>query len=187
VSSVASFGLFVQLSELYVEGLVHISELGGEYYHFDEVRQELRGERTGIRYAVGTKVRVQVSRVDLDGRKIDFRLVKEVDPGRAAAKQAVERAGRKKASATRPARGDAAREPISAVEALDEVRRVDRAVKQQRKAAAEANPVRAAKQAAKRASKSAAKSAAGSDTRKASGKTADRAAAKAASRGAKRR
>ncbi|MEO3692806.1 ribonuclease R [Roseateles paludis] len=187
VSSVASFGLFVQLSELYVEGLVHISELGGEYYHFDEVRQELRGERTGIRYAVGTKVRVQVSRVDLDGRKIDFRLVKEVDPGRAAAKQAVERAGRKKAGATRPARGDAAREPISAVEALDEVRRVDRAVKQQRKAAAEANPVRAAKQAAKRASKSAAKSAAGSDTRKASGKTADRAAAKAASRGAKRR
>ena len=40
-------------------------------------RQELRGERTGIRYAIGTRVRVQVSRVDLDGRKIDFRLVRE--------------------------------------------------------------------------------------------------------------
>jgi ribonuclease R len=51
--------------------------LGGEYFRFDEARQELRGERTGIRYAIGTRVRVQVSRVDLDGRKIDFRLVHE--------------------------------------------------------------------------------------------------------------
>jgi ribonuclease R len=58
---------------------VHITELGGEYYRFDEVRQELRGERTGIRYTVGTRIRVQVSRVDLDGRKIDFRLVRERD------------------------------------------------------------------------------------------------------------
>jgi ribonuclease R len=57
--------------------LIHITELGGEYFRFDEVRQELRGERTGIRYAIGTRVRIQVSRVDLDGRKIDFRLVQE--------------------------------------------------------------------------------------------------------------
>ena len=77
VSAVTSFGLFVTLDELYVEGLVHITELGGEYFRFDEVRQELRGERTGIRYALGTRVRVQVSRVDLDGRRIDFRLVQE--------------------------------------------------------------------------------------------------------------
>ena len=62
---------------MYVEGLVHITELGGEYFKFDEARQELRGERTGIRYAIGSRVRVQVSRVDLDGRKIDFRLVRE--------------------------------------------------------------------------------------------------------------
>jgi ribonuclease R len=62
---------------MYVEGLVHITELGGEYFRFDEARQELRGERTGMRYAIGTRVRVQVSRVDLDGRKIDFRLVRE--------------------------------------------------------------------------------------------------------------
>ena len=77
VSSVTSFGLFVTLDSLYVEGLIHITELGGEYFRFDEVRQELRGERTGIRYAIGTRVRIQVSRVDLDGRKIDFRLVQE--------------------------------------------------------------------------------------------------------------
>ncbi len=75
VSSATSFGLFVTLDNLYVEGLVHITELGGEYFRFDELRQELRGERTGIRYAIGTRVQIQVSRVDLDGRKIDFRLV----------------------------------------------------------------------------------------------------------------
>jgi len=77
VSAATSFGLFVQLDELYVEGLIHITELGGEYYRFDEVRQELRGDRTGIRYVVGSRLRVQVSRVDLDGRRIDFRLVHE--------------------------------------------------------------------------------------------------------------
>ena len=82
VSAATSFGLFVTLDELYVEGLVHITELGGEYYRFDEVRQELRGERTGVRYSVGTRVRVQVSRVDLDGRKIDFRMVREGDEDR---------------------------------------------------------------------------------------------------------
>jgi ribonuclease R len=77
VSSITSFGIFVTLEAMYVEGLVHITELGGEYYRFDEARQELRGERSGMRYAIGTKVTVQVSRVDLDGRRIDFRLVQE--------------------------------------------------------------------------------------------------------------
>ena len=84
VSAVAAFGLFVTLDALYVDGLVHITELGGEYYRFDEARGELRGERTGIRYAVGARVRVQVSRVDLDGRKIDFRMVRDGEPARAS-------------------------------------------------------------------------------------------------------
>ncbi len=77
VTAATSFGIFVTLDAMYVEGLVHITELGGEYFRFDELRQELRGERTGTRYAIGTRVRVQVSRVDLDGRRIDFRLVRE--------------------------------------------------------------------------------------------------------------
>ncbi|MES2978197.1 MAG: ribonuclease R [Pseudomonadota bacterium] len=77
VTAATSFGIFVTLDAMYVEGLVHITELGGEYFRFDEARQELRGERTGMRYAIGTRARVQVSRVDLDGRKIDFRLVRE--------------------------------------------------------------------------------------------------------------
>ena len=75
VSAVTSFGLFIQLDQMYVEGLVHISELGADYFHYDEQRQELRGEHSGLRYKLGSKVRVQVSRVDLDGRRVDFRLI----------------------------------------------------------------------------------------------------------------
>jgi ribonuclease R len=75
----------VQLETLYVEGLIHISELGGDYYQYDEARQELRGERTGIRYRLGDRVHVLVSRVDLDARKIEFSLVKNnLDRGRFA-------------------------------------------------------------------------------------------------------
>lgn len=77
VSAVTSFGIFVQLDELYVEGLVHVTELGSDYFEYDEARNELRGQRTGIRYRLTDRVRVQVSRVDLDARKIDFRLVQE--------------------------------------------------------------------------------------------------------------
>jgi ribonuclease R len=89
VTAATGFGIFVTLDAMYVEGLVHITELGGEYFRFDEARQELRGERTGIRYAIGTRVRVQVSRVDLDGRKIDFRLVPEGDELRSLSARAM--------------------------------------------------------------------------------------------------
>jgi ribonuclease R len=83
VTGVASFGLFIQLENLFVEGMVHVTELGGDYFQYDEARQELRGERTGIRYRLGDRVHVLVSRVDLDARKIEFSLVKSVglEPG----------------------------------------------------------------------------------------------------------
>ena len=93
ITAVTSFGVFVQLSSLFVEGLIHISELGAEYFRFDEARNELRGERTGKRYALGDRVLVQVSRVDLDGRRIDFRMVS--DTLRAAAAPASRKRGRK--------------------------------------------------------------------------------------------
>nr|WP_089398926.1 ribonuclease R [Noviherbaspirillum humi] len=79
ISSVAPFGIFVQLDALYIEGLVHVTELGADYFQYDEARHELRGERTGIRYQLTDRVTVQVSRVDLDARKIDLRLVQETD------------------------------------------------------------------------------------------------------------
>jgi ribonuclease R len=112
VSAITSFGLFVTLDALYVEGLVHITELGGEYYRFDEVHQELRGERSGLRYAIGSRLRVQVSRVDLDGRRIDFRLVHDGETDRPPAKA---RAERGRAS--------------GAVETLAAIKQADRAVK----------------------------------------------------------
>jgi ribonuclease R len=69
---VTTFGIFVQLDQLYVEGLVHITELGTDYFQYDEARHELRGERTGKRYQLTDRVTVQVSRVDLEARKIDL-------------------------------------------------------------------------------------------------------------------
>jgi ribonuclease R len=77
ISGVTSFGIFVQLDSLFIEGLVHVTELGADFFQFDESRHELRGERTGIRYQLTDRVTVQVSRVDLDARKIDLRLVTE--------------------------------------------------------------------------------------------------------------
>lgn len=77
ISGVTPFGIFVQLDSLFIEGLVHVTELGADYFQYDEARHELRGERTGIRYQLTDRVTVQVSRVDLDARKIDLRLVTE--------------------------------------------------------------------------------------------------------------
>jgi ribonuclease R len=145
VSAATSFGLFVQLDGLYVEGLVHITELGGEYFRFDEVKQELRGERTGVRYSVGSRVRVQVSRVDLDGRKIDFRMVRDGDEDSAMARVKRER------SADRHAQRD-----MSAVAELAVVKETDRATKAAAKrkgftgSGARANPARAAKTTARK-------------------------------------
>ena len=72
VSAVTAFGAFIALDDLYVEGLLHISELGKDYYHFDPIRHELMGERTKKRYRLGDRVQVKVVRVDLDTTKIDF-------------------------------------------------------------------------------------------------------------------
>jgi ribonuclease R len=126
VTAATSFGIFVTLDQMYVEGLVHITELGGEYFKFDEARQELRGERTGIRYAIGTRLRVQVSRVDLDGRKIDFRLVREGEEltSRALKDKGVTGNGRGAAagvpakSSTKRAARKASAEPQSPIQAL---------------------------------------------------------------------
>ena len=79
VSTMVPFGVFVVLDDLFVEGLVHVSELGSEYFQFSEPMHELRGERTGLRYRLADRITVQVARVDLEARRIDFRLVRGVD------------------------------------------------------------------------------------------------------------
>lgn len=75
ITGVAPFGLFVTLNDLFVEGLVHVSELGGEYFQFSDAAHELRGERTGRRFRLTDPIDVQVSRVDLEARRIEFRMI----------------------------------------------------------------------------------------------------------------
>ncbi|PPK77736.1 RNAse R [Methylobacter tundripaludum] len=77
ISAVTSFGFFVELAEIYVEGLVHISNLAQDYFHFDATSHQLRGERTGVNYRLGDSVKVRVARVDLDEKKIDFELAQK--------------------------------------------------------------------------------------------------------------
>lgn len=72
ISAVTSFGVFVALDEIFTEGLVHISELGSDYFHFDAGKHELTGERTGKRFRLADRVAVKVARVDLETSKIDF-------------------------------------------------------------------------------------------------------------------
>ncbi len=77
ISSVVPFGIFVALDQVFVEGLVHVSDLGRDYFHFDEKAHAMVGERTGARYRLSDRVRVQLVRVSLDQNKIDFRLAEE--------------------------------------------------------------------------------------------------------------
>jgi ribonuclease R len=77
ITAVTGFGIFVELTDIYVEGLVHVTALPGDYYHFDPVHHRLSGERTGRSFRLGDTVEVLVARVDLDERKIDFEMVKD--------------------------------------------------------------------------------------------------------------
>ncbi|MDP7455481.1 MAG: ribonuclease R [Gammaproteobacteria bacterium] len=77
VSSVTNFGLFVELDDIFIEGLVHISELQNDYYHFDPVRHQLQGERSNKTYHLGDSVEVKIVRVALDDRKIDLQILGE--------------------------------------------------------------------------------------------------------------
>ena len=75
IAGVTSFGVFVALDGVYVEGLVHVTELGNDYFNFDKARHEMLGERTGARFRLGDRLTVKVARVDLETSKIDFTLV----------------------------------------------------------------------------------------------------------------
>ena len=77
ITSVTSFGLFIELIDIYVEGLLHVTSLKGDYYHFDPIRHRLKGERTNTIYRLGDKLKIRVARVDLESRQIDFALVDE--------------------------------------------------------------------------------------------------------------
>jgi ribonuclease R len=80
ITSVQGFGLFVELDDVYVDGLVHITALDNDYYHFDPVGHRLTGERTGQVYRLGDRLRVKVAAVNLEDRKIDFVLAQPEPP-----------------------------------------------------------------------------------------------------------
>ena len=77
ISGVTSFGLFVELNESKVNGLVHVTQLPHDYYHFDPIRKTLSGERRGLAFRLGDPVRIVVLKASLEERKIDFKLVEE--------------------------------------------------------------------------------------------------------------
>jgi ribonuclease R len=77
ISGVTSFGLFVELNESKVNGLVHVTQLPHDYYHFDPIRKTLAGERRGLSFRLGDAVRIVVLKASLEERKIDFKLAEE--------------------------------------------------------------------------------------------------------------
>src|SRR6185312_3823519 len=79
ITGVAQFGLFIELVEHYVEGLVHVSSMADDFYRFHDQQHVLRGEHTKKVYRLGDKVRVQVVRVDMERRQVDLGLVEILD------------------------------------------------------------------------------------------------------------
>jgi ribonuclease R len=102
VSGVTSFGIFVELTEVFVDGLVHITALGNDYFHFDAARHQLLGERTRMSFRLGDPQRVRVVRVDLDEAKIDFELA-------ATPKRPAEKREKRGPRAVRAGKGEARR------------------------------------------------------------------------------
>ncbi len=82
ISAVTAFGIFVALDAVYVEGLVHVSELGADYFQFDAIKHQMLGERTGQRFRLGDRVRVKLVRADLETNKIDFVLADDAQAGK---------------------------------------------------------------------------------------------------------
>lgn len=107
ITAVTGFGIFVELTDIYVEGLVHVTGLPADYYHFDPMHHRLAGERSGRIFRLGDSVQVRVARVDLDERKIDFELVAEAAAQRPRGEPAV--------SAEKPVRARKGKSPAKAV------------------------------------------------------------------------
>ncbi|HSP58742.1 MAG TPA: ribonuclease R [Halomonas sp.] len=107
IASVTQFGIFVRLDDFYVEGLVHVTSLPSDYYHYEPEKHRLKGERSGMSYRLGDGVTVQVARVDLNDRKIDFELADDKprpkrQPRRRRAVDAAPDKGRARAGGTAP-------------------------------------------------------------------------------------
>ncbi len=128
ISSVVPFGIFVALDDVFVEGLVHVSDLGRDYFKFDDAAHVMIGERTGVRYRLSDRVRVQLVRVSLEQNKIDFRLLEgqpaplsrkaEVKPTAAAKAPPVAEAPLSRKAAKTKAKEEAAASKLAAAKAM---------------------------------------------------------------------
>ncbi len=99
ITAVTDFGLFVTLSDLYVDGMLHISQLGDDYFVFDASLQRLSGQHQGQVFALGDQVQIKVAAVNLEDRKIDFVLVKQLtSTGRTLREKAPRRQAEKKST-----------------------------------------------------------------------------------------
>ncbi|AWL10897.1 Ribonuclease [Saliniradius amylolyticus] len=107
IASVTNFGFFVRLSDFHIDGLVHITALDNDYYHYDEVKQYLVGEASGIKYRLGDSIRVKVAGVNLDDKKIDFVLDAPVGRGKGGKKVKIGKISDKKAKRARNRKKDA--------------------------------------------------------------------------------
>ncbi|MDD5403943.1 MAG: ribonuclease R [Sulfuricella sp.] len=108
ISGVTGFGVFVALDDIYVEGLVHVTDLGDEYFHFDAAKHQMLGERSATRFRLGDRMQVKVARVDLETSRVDFVPVKEEK--RPAAASAKPRAAKSRSS-QQPGAAGSARKP----------------------------------------------------------------------------
>lgn len=104
ISGVKEFGIFVQLNDVFVDGLVHVTALGSDYYRYDPLGFALTGERSGRRFRLGDRLRVRVARVDLDLARVDFELVRGSREGPEGAAQPGNRRGKGRAGKTAGAR-----------------------------------------------------------------------------------
>ena len=158
ISAVTAFGIFVALDQVYVEGLVHVSELGADYFQYDAIKHQMLGERTGQRFRLGDRVRVKLVRADLESNRIDFVMAPD------------ERAP----AGRRPAAGKAAQAPAAPLSVKAKrvlVKAPAKApVKAPAKAVSKAKP--ASKPVAKKAGKAAPKKAATKSAKAKSGKPA---------------
>ena len=108
VSATAEFGLFVTLKDLYVDGMIHVSQLGDDYFVFDQASQNLVGQNRGQSFGLGDEIRIKVAGVNIEDRKIDFELIQQLSHGgrpiRSRAPRVAKTVAKEEVFADRPAK-----------------------------------------------------------------------------------
>jgi ribonuclease R len=146
IANVTGFGFFVRLSELHIDGLVHISSLANDYYQFDAIQQRLIGESSGQIYRLGDTVTVKVKSVNLDDKQIDFEIVGSTRVPRGKGKTAKKRAAESKKRAKPGSKAKTLIEPTKRPDgSIDKKPKKSKTVKARKKKSRSKNRIKAAK------------------------------------------